>query len=88
MKISKIILKSFRRGRFRGILGTGDEAALPFFPANEGRQAPKGNTGAASIFIILEERFHSDLIEKGQKLLCFIPESGRFSMCYMLLTAV
>jgi 3-oxoacyl-[acyl-carrier-protein] synthase-3 len=48
----------------------------------------KGNTGAASIFIILEELFHSGKIEKGQKLLCFIPESGRFSMCYMLLTAV
>ncbi len=50
--------------------------------------AQKGNTGAASIFIILEELFHSGKIEKGQKLLCFIPESGRFSMCYMLLTAV
>jgi len=48
----------------------------------------KGNTGAASIFIILAELFHSDKIEKGQKLLCFIPESGRFSMCYMMLTAV
>ncbi len=48
----------------------------------------KGNTGAASIFIILEEFFRSGKIEKGQKLLCFIPESGRFSMCYMLLTAV
>lgn len=48
----------------------------------------KGNTGAASIFIILEELFRSGKIEKGQKLLCFIPESGRFSMCYMLLTAV
>ncbi|MEZ4601654.1 MAG: beta-ketoacyl-ACP synthase III [Syntrophotaleaceae bacterium] len=50
--------------------------------------AKKGNTGAASIFIILEELFHSGRIEKGQTLLCFIPESGRFSMCYMLLTAV
>jgi len=50
--------------------------------------AQKGNTGAASIFIILEELFRSGRIEKGQKLLCFIPESGRFSMCYMLLTVV
>ncbi len=48
----------------------------------------KGNTGAASIFIILEEFFRSGKIKKGQKILCFIPESGRFSMCYMLLTAV
>jgi 3-oxoacyl-[acyl-carrier-protein] synthase-3 len=46
----------------------------------------KGNTGAASIYIILEELFHSGKLKKDQKLLCFIPESGRFSMCYMLLT--
>jgi 3-oxoacyl-[acyl-carrier-protein] synthase-3 len=50
--------------------------------------ADKGNTGSASIYIILEELFHSGRIQKGQKLLCFIPESGRFSMCYMLLTAI
>jgi len=48
----------------------------------------KGNTGSASIFIILEELFHSGKIKKGQKLLCYIPESGRFSTAYMLLTAV
>jgi 3-oxoacyl-[acyl-carrier-protein] synthase-3 len=50
--------------------------------------ATKGNTGAASIYIILEELFHSGRLQKGQKLLCFIPESGRFSMCYMQLTVV
>jgi 3-oxoacyl-[acyl-carrier-protein] synthase-3 len=48
--------------------------------------ASKGNTGSASIYIILEELFHSGKLKKGQKLLCFIPESGRFSMAYMLLT--
>ena len=47
----------------------------------------KGNTGAASIYIILEELYRSGRIKKGEKLLCFIPESGRFTMCYMLLTA-
>ncbi len=46
----------------------------------------KGNTGAASIYIILDELFHSGRLKKGQRLLCFIPESGRFSVCYMLLT--
>ncbi|MFO7595495.1 MAG: beta-ketoacyl-ACP synthase III [Desulfocurvibacter africanus] len=48
----------------------------------------RGNTGSASIFIMLAELFRSGRIEKGQKILCFIPESGRFSMSYMLLTAV
>jgi 3-oxoacyl-[acyl-carrier-protein] synthase-3 len=47
-----------------------------------------GNTGSAAIYIILEELFHSTQIKPGQKLLCFIPESGRFSHCYMMLTAV
>ena len=50
--------------------------------------AYKGNTGAASIYIIMEELFHSGRIKEGQKILCFVPESGRFSMCYMMLTAV
>ena len=48
----------------------------------------KGNTGSASIFVILEELFHSERLRKGQKLLCFIPESGRFSIAYMMLTVV
>ena len=48
----------------------------------------KGNTGSASIYIILEELFNSGKLKRGQKLLCFIPESGRFSHCYMLLTVV
>jgi len=48
----------------------------------------KGNTGSASIYIIMEELFHSGKLKKGQKLLCFIPESGRFSHCYMMLTVI
>lgn len=48
----------------------------------------KGNTGSASIYIMLEELFYSEKLNKGDKILCFIPESGRFSMCYMLLTVV
>ncbi len=46
----------------------------------------KGNTGSASIFIMLEELFNSDKLVKGQKLLCYIPESGRFSSAFMQLT--
>jgi 3-oxoacyl-[acyl-carrier-protein] synthase-3 len=48
----------------------------------------KGNTGAASIYIMLDELFHSGKLQSGDKVLCFIPESGRFSMCYMLLSVV
>ncbi len=48
----------------------------------------KGNTGAASIYIMLEELFHSGRLQTGQKILCFVPESGRFSTAFMLLTVV
>jgi len=48
----------------------------------------KGNTGSASIYIMMEELFHSGRLVKGEKILCMIPESGRFSVAYMLLTVV
>lgn len=48
----------------------------------------KGNTGSASVFIILEELLRSDRIKPGDKVLCYVPESGRFSICYALLTVV
>lgn len=48
----------------------------------------KGNTGSAAFYIMLDELFRSGKIVKGQRLLCFIPESGRFSVSYVLLTAV
>lgn len=50
--------------------------------------ATKGNTGSASIYIMLEELFHSGRLKRGDRILCMIPESGRFSVAYMLLSAV
>ncbi len=47
-----------------------------------------GNVGAASIFFMLEELFHSDKLKKGDKILCMVPESARFSYVYVMLTAV
>lgn len=48
----------------------------------------KGNTGSASIFIMLEELFLSGKLEVGNKLLCYVPESGRFSGAFIQLTVV
>lgn len=48
----------------------------------------KGNTGCAAIYIIIDEIFHSGKLKVGDKLFCFVPESGRFSHCFMMLTAV
>jgi len=46
----------------------------------------KGNTGSASIFIMLEELFNSGRLKAGDKLLCYVPESGRFSSGFMQLS--
>jgi len=48
----------------------------------------KGNTGAASMYIMLEEIFNGNQLKSGDRLLCFIPESGRFLTAYMHLTVV
>ena len=48
----------------------------------------KGNTGSASPFIMLDELFRSGRIQPGQKLLMFVPESGRFSSGFVHMEAV
>ncbi len=48
----------------------------------------RGNTGCASIYLMLEELFHSGKLQPGQKVFCFVPESGRFTTAYMMLTVV
>lgn len=50
--------------------------------------ATKGNTGAASFYIMLAELFASGRLKPGEKIFCFIPESGRFSVSYILITVV
>ncbi len=48
----------------------------------------KGNTGAASMYIMLDDLMRSGKLQKGEKILCYIPESGRFSVAYMLLEVI
>ena len=47
-----------------------------------------GNAGSASIYLMLDELLHSGKLKRGQRILCFVPESARFSVYYMLLTVV
>ena len=47
-----------------------------------------GNVGAASVYFMVDELFHSDKLKKGQKILLLVPESSRFSYMYGLLTVV
>lgn len=48
----------------------------------------KGNTGAASIIVMLEELLYSGKLEKGETIFCLVPESSRFSYGYIHLTVV
>jgi 3-oxoacyl-[acyl-carrier-protein] synthase-3 len=48
----------------------------------------KGNTGSAAIYIMVDELLKSGKLKAGERLLCFIPESGRFTGSLMYLTVV
>lgn len=46
----------------------------------------KGNVGAGSIYLMLDELFTSGRLKKGEKILLVVPESSRFSYMYCLLS--
>ena len=46
----------------------------------------KGNVGAGSIYLMVDEIFNSGKLRKGEKLLLLVPESSRFSYMYCMLT--
>lgn len=48
----------------------------------------KGNTGAASIYIMLEEAYSEAVLLEGDRALLVVPESGRFSMAFAQLSVV
>ncbi len=53
-----------------------------------GNLTRKGNTGSASPYIMLDELFRSGRIQRGQCLLMFVPESGRFASGFAYMQAV
>jgi 3-oxoacyl-[acyl-carrier-protein] synthase III len=75
---------------FRGVLMEG--LAAVDFSIPESRWFTNlqqvGNVGSASIYLMLEELLNGGRLERGQKLLCFVPESARFTVYYMQLTAI
>ena len=48
----------------------------------------KGNVGSASIWIMLDSLVKSGRLERGQKVLCVVPESGRAMVGFMMAEAV
>lgn len=47
-----------------------------------------GNIGSASVFLMLEELYHSGKLKKGDNILIMVPESARFSYAYASLKVV
>jgi len=47
-----------------------------------------GNTGAASIYVMLDQYLRMATLQDGQKLMLFIPESGQFNFVLVSLTAI
>ncbi len=83
-------LPHYSSGYFRDRVYEGMRAADCDIPQEKWftNLSSKGNTGSASIYIILEELFNSKRLKKGETLLLYIPESGRFSTAFMRLTVV
>jgi 3-oxoacyl-[acyl-carrier-protein] synthase-3 len=48
----------------------------------------RGNVGSASMYLMIEELLASGRLTPGQRLLCFVPESGRFSIAFVCLRVV
>jgi len=44
----------------------------------------RGNTGAASILIMLSEFLQTRELAAGEQIFCYVPESGRFTAAYLL----
>jgi 3-oxoacyl-[acyl-carrier-protein] synthase-3 len=50
--------------------------------------ATTGNIGSAAVYLMLDEMLYSGRLRRGDRLLCLVPESSRFSIYYIHLTVV
>jgi 3-oxoacyl-[acyl-carrier-protein] synthase-3 len=48
----------------------------------------RGNTGSASILLMLDDLRRERTLVPGQRVLCFVPESGRFTVAFAQFTVV
>lgn len=84
------LLPHYSSGFFRNKLSEGLERIGFAIPQEKWftNLTTKGNTGSASIYIMLDEFIRTQPLKTGQKVLCYVPESGRFSSCFMLLETI
>ncbi|HVM88365.1 MAG TPA: beta-ketoacyl-ACP synthase III [Puia sp.] len=47
-----------------------------------------GNVGSASVYLMVNELFHSGKLKKGEKIFLLVPESSRFSYMFAMMTVV
>ncbi len=75
---------------FRPVLAAALAAAGVAIPEDRwfSNLATVGNVGAGSIYLMLDALWHGGKLARGQRILCLVPESARFSVYYMLLTVV
>jgi 3-oxoacyl-[acyl-carrier-protein] synthase-3 len=50
--------------------------------------ATRGNVGSASMYLLLDDALNGGLFRPGERILVFVPESGRFIISFMQLTVV
>lgn len=76
--------------KFRGVVASLMETAGLVIPQERwfSNLTNRGNTGAASIFIMLADFMREKQLKAGEQILCFVPESGRFTVSFILLEAV
>lgn len=51
-------------------------------------QSETGNVGSATIFLLIDRLLRREKLQRGDRILCFVPESGRCLASFMSLTVV
>ena len=80
----------YSSARFRGVVRECLERAELAIPEQRwfSNLSRRGNTGAASIFVMLDDFLTERAVRPGEKILLFVPESGRFTVSFALLEVV
>jgi 3-oxoacyl-[acyl-carrier-protein] synthase III len=76
----------YSSARFRPVVDELMHAAQLAIPQERwwSNLATRGNTGAASLFVMLSEFVRTRELKEGEQIFCFVPESGRFTVAYAL----
>ncbi|WP_454293907.1 3-oxoacyl-[acyl-carrier-protein] synthase III C-terminal domain-containing protein [Salana multivorans] len=84
------VICHYSTNAFRDVVFDALAARVPGFEASRwfSNLETCGNTGAASVYIALEEAWRTGRLQPGETVLLAVPESGRFSFGFAHLTVV